>query len=183
MTSSDIPGAAPTEREDVEKPVSGQTDPRAEQDQYADGEWDGNADNQQQGQGVQRGTAVITDGTGRFAAKKEAAVVLKKASASQVYQLADLYTEFGLVPHEHRYAAIAEIEKMPAMVAEHTIKVLGRVKEVFAANTTPAGRVARTTGAIPTLGKTAAPRTPSMARQAETRRLAANAEDTLLFVH
>jgi hypothetical protein len=107
-------------------------------------------------------------------------MVLSKASASQVYQLADLYTELGLVPHEQKYAAIAEIEKMPHIVAAHTIKVLGRVKEVFSTQM-PQGRVARTAGSIPTLGKTASARTPSMARQAESRRLASSAEDTLLL--
>jgi hypothetical protein len=179
--------AEPTDETKVTTPVSNQTDDRAEQDQYAEGEWDGNADNQPQGGGDSSGTStVVPDGRGSApmqagASTKQAAVVLKKASASQVYQLADLYTELGLVPHEHRYAAIAEIEKMPAMVAEHTIKVLGRVKEVFATNTAPAGRVARTAGTIPALGKTASARTPSMARQAETRRLASSAEDTLLL--
>ena len=180
--------ARPDDDENVEAPVANLTDERAQQDQYAEGEWDRNADNQPQGGGDSTDTStMVPDGTGRTpmqtgaAATKQAAVVLKKASASQVYQLADLYTELGLVPHEHRYAAIAEIEKMPAMVAEHTIKVLGRVKEVFATNTAPAGRVARTAGSIPALGKTASARTPSMARQAETRRLASSAEDTLLL--
>lgn len=109
-----------------------------------------------------------------------ASVKLKRASASQVYQLADLYTELGLVPLEHKYAAVAEIEKMPALVASHTIKVLNRVKQVFASQIMPQGRVARTGGAIPVIGKTAG-RAPSMARQAESRRLASSAEDTLLL--
>jgi len=125
---------------------------------------------------------MIPDGTGRIAGTTKQATVLEKVSASQVYQLADLYTELGLVPYEQRYAAIAQIEKMPKIVAAHTIKVLGRVKEVFATQL-PQGRVARTSSAIPVLGKTASSRTPSMARQAETRRLASSAEDTLLFVH
>lgn len=178
--------AAPDDRENVEAPVANMVDSRATQEQYDAGAWDSNADNQPQGGGDSSGTStVVPDGTGRApmqtgAATKQA-MVLKRASASQVYQLADLYTELGLVPHEQRYAAIAAIEKMPAIVAQHTIKVLGRVKEVFSTQM-PQGRVARTTS-IPVLGKTAAARTPSMARQAENRRLASNAEDTLLFVH
>lgn len=173
--------ARPDDRQSVEAPVANMVDPEATKEQYNEGSWDNNASNQPQGGGDQGNTTVIPDGTGRTAAKKEAAVVLKKASAPQVYQLADLYNELGLVPREHRYAAIAEIEKMPAMVAEHTIKVLGRVKEVFANQIEPQGRVARTAGSIPALGKTASARTPSMARQAETRRLQSSAEDTLLF--
>jgi hypothetical protein len=177
--------AAPDDRENVEAPVANQTDARAEETQYSN--WDSQADNQPQGGGDSSGTStVVPDGTGRApvqaSAPNKTAMVLQKASASQVYQLADLYTELGLVPHEHRYAAIAEIEKMPQIVAAHTIKVLGRVKEVLATQM-PTGRVARTANAIPTLGKSASARTPSMARQAENRRLASNAEDTLLFVH
>lgn len=175
--------AAPDDRENVEAPVANQVAPEAVEEQYSESGWDNNANNQPQGGGDQSGTNMIPDGTGREAStKKAAAVVLQKASASQVYQLADLYTELGLVPHEQRYAAIAEIEKMPQIVAAHTIKVLGRVKEVWATQM-PQGRVARTANTIPVLGKTAATRTPSMARQAENRRLASNAEDVLLFVH
>lgn len=178
--------AVPDDQENVEAPVANMIDPAATEEQYSDSGWDHNADNQPQGGGDSSGTStVVPDGTGRApmqagAATKQA-MVLKKASASQVYQLADLYTELGLVPHEQRYAAIAEIEKMPQIVAAHTIKVLGRVKEVFSVQM-PQGRVART-GSIPVLGKTASARTPSMARQAENRRLASSAEDTLLFVH
>lgn len=170
--------AAPDDREDVEAPVANMVDPEATEEQYNESKWDSNADNQPQGGGDQSGTNMIPDGTGRIAAKQ--ATVLEKVSASQVYQLADLYTELGLVPHEQRYAAIAEIEKMPKIVANHTIKVLGRVKEVFSTQL-PQGRVARTASAIPALGKTASGRTPSMARQAENRRLASSAEDTLLL--
>lgn len=169
--------AAPDDREDVEAPVANLTDERAQETQYSG--WDGQADNQPQGGGDQSGTNMIPDGTGRMANTKQA-TVLEKVSAAQVYQLADLYTELGLVPHEQRYAAIAEIEKMPKIVANHTIKVLGRVKEVWETQM-PQGRVARTAGTIPALGKTAAARTPSMARQAENRRLASSAEDTLLL--
>lgn len=173
--------AAPDDRENVEAPVANLTDARAQQSQYDAGAWDNNAENQSQGGGDQSGTNMIPDGTGRTSSsQKAAAVVLQKASASQVYQLADLYTELGLVPHEQRYAAIAEIEKMPQIVAAHTIKVLGRVKEVFSSQL-PSGRVARTSNVIPVIGKNASARTPSMARQAETRRLASSAEDTLLF--
>ena len=179
--------AAPDARENVEAPVANQTDARAEQDQYDEGGWDNNADNQPQGGGDSSGTStMVDDGTGRTPMQTGAAIkqamVLEKVSASQVYQLADLYTELGLVPHESRYAAIAEIEKMPKIVAAHTIKVLGRVKEVMATQM-PQGRVARTAGTIPVLGKTASARTPSMARQAESRRMTSSAEDTLLFVH
>lgn len=172
----------PDDHQDVEAPVANMVDSDATDDQYPPAGWDNNADNMPQGGGDQSGTNMVPDGTGREASTKKEATVLKRASASQVYQLADLYTELGLVPHEHRYAAIAEIEKMPQIVAAHTIKVLGRVKEVFSTQM-PQGRVARTAGTIPTLGKTASGRTPSMARQAENRRLASNAEDTLLFVH
>jgi hypothetical protein len=177
--------AQPDQEANVEAPVSNQTDDRAQQDQYDEGAWDGNADNQPQGGGDSSDTStVVPDGTGRAPMQAGAAVKqtvkLAKASASQVYQLADLYTELGLVPHEQRYAAIAQIEQMPAIVANHTIRVLGRVKEVFETQM-PQGRVARTAGTIPTLGKTASARVPSMARQAETRRLASSAEDTLLL--
>jgi hypothetical protein len=175
--------AQPDSHENVEAPVANMVDESPDgpvNSQYNEGSWDANADNQPQGGGDQTGTTVIPDGTGREAAVAKPVMVLSKASASQVYQLADLYTELGLVPHEQKYAAIAEIEKMPHIVAAHTIKVLGRVKEVFSTQM-PQGRVARTAGSIPTLGKTASARTPSMARQAESRRLASSAEDTLLL--
>lgn len=176
--------AEPTEKQNVEAPVANMVDPDAVLPQYREGPWDQNADNQPQGGGDSSGTStVVPDGNGsapRMSATKEAAVILKKASASQVYQLADLYTELGLVPHEQRYAAIAQIEEMPQIVAAHTIKVLGRVKEVFETRM-PQGRVPRTAGTIPALGKSASARTPSMARQAETKRLASSAEDTLLL--
>lgn len=181
--------ATPDDKMNVQAPIAGMVAPDAVTEQYSESGWDNNADNQPQGGGDSTDTStVVPDGSGsapRQAStetKKEATVLLKKASASQVYQLADLYTELNLVPHEQRYAAIAEIEKMPAIVANHTIKVLGRVKEVWASQM-PQGRVARTAGSIPVLGKTASARTPSMARAAENRRLASNAEDTLLFVH
>lgn len=174
--------AAPDARDNVEAPVANMVDPAATEEQYNEGAWDNNAENMDQGDGVQRGTNMIPDGTGRMAAATKTATVLKRASAAQVYQLADLYTELGLVPHEQKYAAVAEIEKMPHIVAAHTIKVLDRVKQVFSAQM-PQGRVARTAGAIPVLGKTASGRTPSMARQAENKRMASSAEDTLLFVH
>lgn len=177
--------AAPDDSENVQAPVANMVDPAATQEQYSEAGWDANADNEPQPGGDSSGTStVVPDGTGRAPMQAGAAVkpvtVLSKASASQVYQLADLYTELGLVPHESRYEAIAQIEKMPQIVASHTIKVLGRVKEVFATQM-PQGRVARTAGTIPTLGRTASARTPSMARQAETRRLASSAEDTLLL--
>ena len=180
--------AAPDDREDVEAPVANMVDPDATEEQYDANAWDANAgdnaafDNEHSDETE----AMVPDGTGRTpmqaGAATKTAMVLKRASASQVYQLADLYTELGLVPYEQRYAAIAEIEKMPQIVAAHTIKVLGRVKEVFSTQM-PAGRVARTAGTIPVLGKSASARTPSMARAAENRRLASSAEDTLLFVH
>jgi len=167
----------------VEAPVANMIDPDAVLPQYRETAWDENADNQPQGGGNSSETSsVIPDGQGsapRMSATKQA-MVLEKVSASQVYQLADLYTELGLVPYESRYQAIAEIERMPKIVAAHTIKVLGRVKEVFSTQI-PQGRVARTSSAIPVLGKTASARTPSMARQAENRRLASSAEDTLLL--
>ena len=168
----------------VEAPTANMVNPDAVLPQYVEGDWDHNADNQPQGGGNSSETSsVIPDGQGsapRMSATKQA-MVLEKVSASQVYQLADLYTELGLVPYESRYQAIAEIEKMPKIVAAHTIKVLGRVKEVFSTQV-PQGRVARTSSTIPVLGKTASAKTPSMARAAENRRLASNAEDTLLLL-
>lgn len=180
--------AAPDDRENVEAPVANQVDESdggGADSQFGVGPWDNNAgDNAAfENEHSDETEAMVPDGTGRTpmqaGAATKTAMILKKASPSQVYQLADLYTELGLVPHEQRYAAIAEIEKMPAILASHTIKVLGRVKQVFASQM-PQGRVARTGGSIPVLGKTAA-RTPSMARQAENRRLASSAEDTLLL--
>ncbi len=178
--------AAPDDRENVEAPVANQVNPDATKEQYDAGAWDRNAGGNaaENNEHVSETSTVVPDGSGRTpmqtgAAATKQAMVLKRASASQVYQLADLYTELGLVPHEQRYAAIAEIEKMPSIVASHTIKVLGRVKEVFSTQM-PQGRVARTSS-IPVLGKTASARTPSMARQAENRRLASSAEDTLLL--
>lgn len=180
MSNSSV--AQPDDRENVEAPVSNMVDSDSTDDQYPEGGWDNNAGNQPQGGGDSSDTStVVPDGSGRAPMQTGAATtILKRASASQVYQLADLYTELGLVPQEQRYAAIAEIEKMPAIVANHTIRVLGRVKEVFSTQM-PQGRVARTAGVIPTLGKNASARTPSMARQAENRRLASSAEDTLLL--
>jgi hypothetical protein len=182
--------ARPDDSENVEAPVANMIDPRAVQEQYPVAAYDENAGHNSGANGYESdgdNPAMVPDGTGRTpmqagAATKQA-MVLKRASASQVYQLADLYTELGLVPLEQRYAAIAEIENMPQIVATHTIKVLGRVKEVFSTQMAPQGRVARTAGTIPTIGKSASTRTPSMARQAESRRLASSAEDTLLFVH
>jgi len=178
--------ARPDDRENVEAPVANQVDDSdggGTDSQFSESGWDNNADNRP-GDDDDTST-MVPDGSGRTpmqtGAARKTATVLEKVSASQVYQLADLYTELGLVPHEQRYSAIAEIEKMPKIVAAHTIKVLTKVKEVFADSTQmPQGRVARTAGAIPRLGKTAA-RTPSMARQAESRRLASSAEDTLLL--
>lgn len=184
--TSNMAVAQPDDRENVEAPVANMVDPEATEQQYSESGWDNNAQNT--GGSIHDGEteAMVPDGTGRTpmqaGAATKTATVLKRASAAQVYQLADLYTEMNLVPHEQRYAAIAEIEKMPEIVAAHTIKVLGRVKEVFSTQM-PQGRVARTAGTIPTLGRTASARTPSMARQAENKRLASSAEDTLLFVH
>jgi hypothetical protein len=185
--TSNMAVARPDDDEEVDSPVSGQTDADAEGSQFSLEGWKNNAQNIGDGTPPpdEDGTSTeVPDGRGSTpmqtgAARKEA-MILKKASASQVYQLADLYTELGLVPHEQRYAAIAQSENMPAIVANHTIKVLTRVKEVFAAQV-PQGRVARTPGVIPRIGKTAASRTPSMARQAENKRLASSAEDTLLL--
>lgn len=174
--------AAPDQEANVEAPVANLTDPRAQEDQYDEGAWDSTADNMPQGGGDQDGTNMIPDGTGRMAANKTA-TVLKKASPAQVYQLADLYNELGLVPLEHRYAAISEMEKAPAMLVADRIRLLKHVAAVLGDRLVPQGRVARTAGSIPTLGKTASGRTPSMARQAENKRLASSAEDTLLFVH
>ena len=182
--------AAPDDRENVEAPVANQVDDSdggGTDSQFSESGWDNNAgDNAAfENEHSDETEAMVADGTGRTPIQAGAGTktVLKRASASQVYQLADLYTELGMVPLEHRYAAIAEAEKMPAILVADRIKLLGRVKEVFANQVAqPQGRVARTAGQIPVLGKTAA-RTPSMARQAEERRLASDATDTLLFVH
>jgi hypothetical protein len=189
-TAEDVSAEArPDDRENVEAPVANMVDESeggGADSQYSGTDWDNNADNRS-GDDDDTST-MVPDGTGRTpmqtGAARKTATVLEKVSASQVYQLADLYTELGLVSNEQRYSAIAEIEKMPKIVAAHTIKVLTKVKEVFADSTQmPQGRVARTAGAIPRIGKTASTRTPSMARQAETRRLVSSAEDTLLFFH
>lgn len=178
--------AAPDDRENVEAPVANMVDTSdggATDSQYNEQSFDSNAGNNSGASNshLDETSTMVDDGTGRTPMQTGASTtILKRASASQVYQLADLYTELGLVPQEQRYAAIAEIEKMPQIVAAHTIKVLGRVKEVFSTQM-PQGRVARTAGTIPTLGKTASARTPSMARAAENRRLASSAEDTLLL--
>jgi hypothetical protein len=178
--------AAPDDRENVLAPVADMLDDKDGEDgqdsQFTEGGWDNNADNRD---GVEqdpdaRAQAMIPDGTGRTPMQTGASIKLKRASASQVYQLADLYTELGLVPPQQKYAAIAEFEKLPAMMAAREIKVLNRIKEVFASQIMPQGRVARTGGSIPVLGKTAG-RAPSMARQAESRRIASSAEDTLLL--
>ncbi|HEY6019043.1 MAG TPA: zinc ribbon domain-containing protein [Candidatus Paceibacterota bacterium] len=181
--------ARPDDRENVEAPVANMVDNTeggGTDSQYSESGWDDNAaensafDNEH----TDETSTVVPDGSGRTPMQTGASVVLKKASASQVYQLADLYNELGLVPLEHRYAAIAEMEKAPAMLVEDRIKLLKHVASVFAdrfAAQMPQGRVARTAGSIPVLGKTASARTPSMARQAENRRLASSAEDTLLL--
>lgn len=185
--------ARPDDRENVEAPVANQVDDSdggGTDSQFSESGWDDNAGDNSAFDNEHRDEteAMVPDGTGRTpmqagaGVKKAQAMVLRKASASQVYQLADLYTELGLVPYESKYEAIAQIEKMPQIVAAHTIKVLGRVKQVLSTQM-PQGRVARTAGTIPMLGKTASGRTPSMARQAENRRLASSAEDTLLFIH
>lgn len=177
--------ARPDDRENVEAPVANQVDDSdggGTDSQYSESEWDNNADGNsaEDNEHTDETSTVVPDGSGRTPMQTGAKVILKRASASQVYQLADLYDELGMVPREHRYAAIAEAEKMPAMLVADRIKLLARVKEVFSTQL-PQGRVARTAGTIPVLGKTAASRTPSMARQAENRRLASSAEDTLLL--
>ncbi len=183
---SNLSEAQPDDRQNVEAPVANMVDSESTDDQYPEAGWDNNANNEPQGGGDSSGTStVVPDGSGsapKTGATKKEATVLKQASPSQVYQLADLYDELGLVPREHRYAAVAEMEKAPAILVADRIKLLKHVAAVFADRLNPpVGRVARTAGAIPVLGKTASGRTPSMARQAENRRLASSAEDTLLF--
>lgn len=182
--------AQPDVRQNVEAPVANMVDPAATEEQYSESGWDNNADNQPQGGGDSSSTStVVPDGSGsapmqaRSAVRNEAMVRLEKASASQVYQLADLYDELGLIPREKRYAAIAEMEKAPAMLVADRIRTLRHVASVLGDQLASQGRVTRTAGSFPVLGRTASARTPSMARQAENRRLASNAEDTLLFVH